>query len=265
MALSCSGRNEVLYTTPLELTLEVTAEPEKALPSPSSLLYAGSLGPAVKNQPLLQQRLDGALHVLRTELNALQKLELVYTSSPVCREGFFKSVDAITRRQLARGKVVFIGVGKSGHIAKKMTATFVSLGITSVFMHPTEALHGDLGIVGPNDCIIFVTFSGKTPELMLLLPHLPKSCAVIVLTSVMRPEACKIAASRPDMVLLPAPIPEPEEVSFGVSAPTTSITITNAVGDALAYVVSREMHSTVSTVFSKNHPGGAIGEAFQKH
>ncbi|KAH0436666.1 sis domain-containing protein [Colletotrichum camelliae] len=210
-----------------------------------------------------EDRLEGAIHVLRTEANALQALTQLYSSERVCRDGFFRSIEVLTRHRDHRGKVVFIGVGKSGWIAKKLTATFSSLGLPAVFLHPTEALHGDLGIIGDYDTLIMITFSGKTPELMLLLPHLNKNCPLILLTSPTRMETCEIAKARPDLILLPAPIPESEKETFGVSAPTTSTTMAIAVGDALAYVASKEMYSSVSNVFAKNHPGGAIGQAFK--
>ncbi|KAJ0132344.1 hypothetical protein CTA2_2706 [Colletotrichum tanaceti] len=76
-------------------------------------------------------------------------------------------------------------------------------------------------------------------------------------------DTCEIARHRPDLILLPAPIPVAEKETFGVSAPTTSTTMAIAVGDALAYVASKEMYPSVSAVFAKNHPGGAIGQAFK--
>ncbi|TEA11829.1 putative phosphosugar isomerase [Colletotrichum sidae] len=210
-----------------------------------------------------EDRLEGAIHVLRTEANALAALTQLYSSERVCRDGFHRAIDALTRHRDHRGKVVFIGVGKSGWIAKKLTATFSSLGLPAVFLHPTEALHGDLGVVGDHDTLVMITFSGRTPELMLLLPHLNRNCPLILLTSPVRMDACDIARARPDLILLPAPIPVPERESFGVSAPTTSTTMAIAVGDALAYVASREMYPSVPSVFAKNHPGGAIGQAFK--
>ncbi|KAM0282504.1 hypothetical protein ACHAQH_003018 [Verticillium albo-atrum] len=211
---------------------------------------------------LYDSRLDGALHVLRTEAHALQVLYTLYASSRICSDGFSRAVNAITRHRNHCGKVVFVGVGKSGWIAQKLTATFTSLGVPAVFLHPTEALHGDLGIVGEKDTIVMITFSGKTAELMLLMPHLPKACPLVVLTSATSVEGCKLSELRPNLILLPAPIPEAEAISFGVSAPTTSTMMAIAVGDALAYVASNEMYASVPAIFGGNHPGGAIGQAF---
>lgn len=235
---------------------------------------------AVADEKLaVEERLSNAVHVLSTETTALQNLTALYSNDRLAREGFNRAVEAITRRNHPKythhqhhshsrgatdGKIVVIGVGKSGHIAKKLVATFNSLAIQAVFLHPTEALHGDLGQIGPRDTFLLITFSGKTPELLTLLPHLDKSLPLILLTSHTRPETCELIKHRPDTILLPAPIHEPETKSFGVSAPTTSTTVALTVGDALAIVASRELHPSVASVFAKNHPGGAIGAALRK-
>ncbi|KAI1462568.1 SIS domain-containing protein [Annulohypoxylon moriforme] len=214
---------------------------------------------------LTKERLSGAVHVLNTEATALRSLTHLYKTDATATQGFDAAVGAITRHGGERGsKLVICGVGKSGHIAKKLVATFNSLGVHATFLHPTEALHGDLGKIGKHDTVLFITFSGKTAELLALLPHLDNALSVVVLTSHTRPEACEIIRRRPDAILLPAPIHEPETVSFGVSAPTTSTTVALALGDALAVVASRELHVVVPAVFERNHPGGAIGQAARK-
>ncbi|KAK3500304.1 uncharacterized protein B0T23DRAFT_331305, partial [Neurospora hispaniola] len=222
---------------------------------------------ACEEQLAVESRLSGAVHLLNTASTALSCITDLYLSDRIARDGFHRAVDAIVRRQGdhgRNGKLVIIGVGKSGHIAKKLVATFNSLAIQAVFLHPTEALHGDLGQINSrNDTLMLITFSGKTPELLLLLPHLDQSLPLILLTSHTRPETCEIVRQRPDTILLPAPIHEPETKSFGVSAPTTSTTVALSVGDALAMVASHELHPSVSKVFAKNHPGGAIGAALR--
>lgn len=212
--------------------------------------------------PSFDQRLSNAVHVLGTEATALSCLTRLYETDPVAREGFNSAVEAITRFEGDKGKLVICGVGKSGHIAKKLVATMNSLKIHATYLHPTEALHGDLGKVGEYDTILLITFSGKTPELLTLIPHFDPSLPLIVLTSHTHPSTCEIVKQRPDTILLPAPIHKSETDSFGVSAPTTSTTMALALGDALAVVISAELHPSVAAVFSKNHPGGAIGEAF---
>ena len=208
------------------------------------------------------ERLSNAVHVLGTEATALSCLTRLYETDPIARGGFNSAVEAITKHG-EKGKLVVCGVGKSGHIAKKLVATMNSLKIHATYLHPTEALHGDLGKVGKYDTILLITFSGKTPELLQLIPHFDPSLPLIVLTSHTHPSTCEIARQRPDTILLPAPIHKSETDSFGFSAPTTSTTMAIALGDALAVVISGELHSSVAAVFSKNHPGGAIGQAFK--
>jgi len=219
-------------------------------------------------RPALEDRLTSAVHVLNTEAEALNCLAKLYSTDRTARDGFSRAVEAITRRQGEEGnngKVVVVGVGKSGHIAKKLVATFNSLAIQAVFLHPTEALHGDLGqIDNRRDTVMLITFSGKTPELLLLLPHLSKTLPLVLITSHTRTHTCEIVRQRPDTILLPAPVHELETVSFGVAAPTTSTTVALAVGDALAMVASQELHPSVANVFAKNHPGGAIGAALRR-
>ena len=95
-----------------------------------------------------------ALHVIRTERDALTQLENLYKSDAIAQEGFATSVNAITTSICSGGKVVVIGVGKSGKIGQKVVATMNSFGIRSAFLHPTEALHGDLGMIGEASILV---------------------------------------------------------------------------------------------------------------
>ncbi|ROV94537.1 hypothetical protein VMCG_08192 [Cytospora schulzeri] len=220
-------------------------------------------------------RLANAVHVLNTEATSLAFLTHLYSTDPAARTAFNAAVDIIVSRQrttTSRGKLVIIGVGKSGHIARKLVATFNSLSIHASFMHPTEALHGDLGHIGPDDTLMLITFSGKTPELNLLMPHLDPRLPLVVLTGQQDPEAPVVTERRRQArggqtVLLPAPVHESETASFGVSAPTTSTTMALAVGDALALTCARELNPPavggMAATFGRNHPGGAIGATYQ--
>ncbi|PKS05803.1 hypothetical protein jhhlp_007632 [Lomentospora prolificans] len=219
---------------------------------------------AAEHHASLEKRLHGALHVLNTEATALRYITRLYETDPVARDGFCRTVEAVTRHNGERGKLIITGVGKSGLIAKKLVATFNSLAIPTTFLHPTEALHGDLGMIGRYDTLMFITFSGKTQELLSLLPHIDGSFPVILLTSHTRPDGCDFIRLRPDTILLPAPVHESETTSFGVPAPTTSTTVALAVGDAVAITSAKEIHSCVSRVFAKHHPGGAIGAAYRR-
>ncbi|EXJ95441.1 hypothetical protein A1O1_00562 [Capronia coronata CBS 617.96] len=212
-----------------------------------------------------------ALHVLATERLALSHLEHLYTTSQHIQDSLLRAIAHIIHSESRHGKTIFTGVGKSGHIAKKLVATFVSLGIHAQFLHPIEALHGDLGVIRPNDTIVMITFSGKTPELLSLLPHLNPAVPLVAMTAHLNPSTCPVL-SHPTRsgsfdVLLPTVIPESEIASFGVSAPTTSTTITLALGDSLALAVAEELHSSsglqTPAIFAANHPGGAIGAAMK--
>ncbi|OAA33819.1 sugar isomerase, KpsF/GutQ [Moelleriella libera RCEF 2490] len=228
---------------------------------PSASSSSSSLSSCSSSSSPSESRLRHGLHVLNTEAAALANLTRLYETDPIARDGFDKAVEILKRQGLAGGKLVVVGVGKSGHIGKKLVATMQSLDIRAVFLHPTEALHGDLGVIDTNDTLMFITYSGKTQELMLLLPHLNESLPTILLTSHIRHETCELIRRRPNTVLLPAPIPESETTSFGVPAPSTSTTVALALGDALAITAANEMHHNVAAAFARNHPGGAIGAA----
>ncbi|KAL4929077.1 ubiE/COQ5 methyltransferase family-domain-containing protein [Aspergillus undulatus] len=207
------------------------------------------------------------IHVISTERAALAHLERLYQTDQLAQEHLSRAVDQIARTVRHGGKLVLCGVGKSGKISQKLEATMNSLGIYSTFLHPTEALHGDLGMVRPNDTLLLISFSGRTPELLLLLPHIPPTVRVIALTSHTHPSTCPLLSFQPsDMgILLPAPIHEDEETSMGVCAPTSSTTVALALGDALAIATARKLHITPgrgpAEVFKSHHPGGAIGAA----
>ena len=119
-----------------------------------------------------------------------------------------------------------------------------------------------------NDTILLISFSGRSPKLLSLLPHIPATVPIIALTSHIHPSACPLLALHGPSgmgILLPAPIHEDEDASFGVSAPTSSTTVALSLGDALAIATARKLHTTPgkgpAEVFRGFHPGGAIGAA----
>ncbi|KAJ4992390.1 hypothetical protein SVAN01_02099 [Stagonosporopsis vannaccii] len=204
--------------------------------------------------------LSRAVNVLSTAATALSQVSILYETDPVAREGLLQAVELVTSINKAGGKLIICGVGKSGLVGQKMVATMKSLGIGCSFMHAAEAIHGDLGDIRKNDAIMFISYSGKTGELIALLDHIPSHTPIIAVTSHTHASKCPLLNERPDAILLPAPIHELEEVSFGVCAPTTSTTVTIAVGDMLALTAAEAMHEEeTKSVFKKNHPGGAIG------
>lgn len=119
-----------------------------------------------------------------------------------------------------------------------------------------------------NDIVLFITFSGKTSELMLVLPHLPSTVTIIAITAHRDPATCPLLSSAGSRttILLPAPVHEHEEISFGIPAPMTSTTVALAIGDALALATARKLHAQPgrgpAEVFREFHPGGAIGASF---
>lgn len=206
--------------------------------------------------------LSRALHVLATEAAALAHATRLYSTSPSARAALVSAVSIVERAHLSGGKVVVCGVGKSGLVGRKTVATMKSLGLGASFLHAAEAVHGDLGDVRPGDAVLFISFSGRTAELLNVLLHLPADTPVVALTAYPDAETCPLLAGRRggNAVLLPAPIHESEEASFGVSAPTTSTTVAMAVGDMLALTAAERIHEEdKGRVFKRNHPGGAIG------
>ncbi|PIF23545.1 arabinose-5-phosphate isomerase KdsD [Candidatus Pantoea floridensis] len=157
-----------------------------------------------------------------------------------------------------RGKVVVMGMGKSGHIGKKMAATFASTGTPSFFVHPGEASHGDLGMVSTNDVVIAISNSGESGEILALIPVLKRQkVQLICITG--RPES---AMSRAADVHLCVNVPQ-EACPLGL-APTTSTTATLVMGDALA-VALLEARGFTQEDFALSHPGGALGRKLLLH
>ncbi|TGZ81474.1 SIS domain-containing protein, partial [Ascodesmis nigricans] len=222
-------------------------------------------GESVETDSQAHKILETATHVLATEANALLHLSRLYATDALARDGFLRAVEAIAESQEKDGKTIVIGVGKSGKIGDKLVASMNSLGLLTTFLNPTDALHGDLGIIRKNDVLLLITYSGKTPELLQLLPHLPAHLPLIALTAHTSYQTSPLTRGRSSAILLPAPIPESEVASFGVAAPTTSTTVAMAIGDALSLSVAERIHSGECKgpreVFKKNHPGGAIGVA----
>jgi arabinose-5-phosphate isomerase len=153
-----------------------------------------------------------------------------------------------------RGKVVAVGVGKSGHIAQKVAATLTSTGTPAVFLHPSDALHGGMGIVNVGeDVVLAFSNSGETPELLELLPYLQhRRARVVAIVGNMG----STLARRAD-VALDASV-EQEACPLNL-APTTSTTVALAVGDALAMTLMGVKRLTPED-FALNHPGGRLGK-----
>jgi arabinose-5-phosphate isomerase len=151
-----------------------------------------------------------------------------------------------------KGKLIVSGLGKSGHVARKIAATFASTGTTAVFLHLAEAIHGDLGMAAAGDVAILISQSGETTELEAVVDHFHH--ARIPIIGITGHPGTMLAEAGTVTLLLPHwPEVGPESV-----APTTSTTMTLALGDALAMTVMRQKGFT-RTDFGRLHPGGSLG------
>jgi arabinose-5-phosphate isomerase len=150
------------------------------------------------------------------------------------------------------GKLIVSGLGKSGHIGRKIAATFASTGTTATFLHLAEAIHGDLGIAASGDVALLISQSGQTAELEPVIDHFAAvGIPIVAITG--NPGSMLAEAAEAALVL-----PHWHEVGPEAVAPTTSTTMTLALGDALAMTVMRQKGFT-RTDFGRLHPGGALG------
>jgi len=163
---------------------------------------------------------------------------------------FLKAVRLLAR---CRGRVVVIGVGKSGLIGRKITATLASTGTPATFVHPSEGMHGDLGMITPHDVVVALSFSGETEELKRLLPSI-RSMKVPLIAMTGRAHS---RLARGATVLLSIKIGR-EACPYNLT-PTTSTTAMLALGDALALVVM-ESRGFKAEDFARLHPGGTLGK-----
>ncbi len=164
-------------------------------------------------------------------------------------EGFTRAIELILG---STGKLIVGGLGKSGHVARKIAATFASTGTTATFMHLAEAIHGDLGIAAKGDVAILISLSGKTAELEPVIDHF-EAVEIPIIAITGNPHSPLAEAAAAPLVLPHWPEVGPEAV-----APTTSTTMSLALGDALAMTVMRQKGFT-RTDFGRLHPGGTLG------
>jgi arabinose-5-phosphate isomerase len=162
---------------------------------------------------------------------------------------FNRAIDLILN---ATGKLIVGGLGKSGHVARKIAATFASTGTTATFLHLAEAIHGDLGIAAKGDVAILISLSGATAELEPVIDHFEAvEIPIIGITGNPRSQLGEAASA-------PLILPHWPEVGPEAVAPTTSTTMSLALGDALAMTVMRQKGIT-RTDFGRLHPGGTLG------
>ena len=197
-------------------------------------------GVTMKRDPL-----DLAREVIRTEAQALAALE------GRLGPAFTLAVETIAG---CRGKLVVSGVGKSGLIGQKIAATLTSTGTPAVFLHPADALHGDAGLFARGDVALFLSKSGATSELLALLPYLDR-LGIPLVSIVVQPGSPLVQRSVAAVVLGPVTEACPMDLT-----PTTSVTLTQVVGDCLA-IALMELRGFKPEDFRFLHPGGVIGRA----
>lgn len=190
-----------------------------------------------------------ACSVVDTEIEALEALKARID------DRFLRAAHSILD---CRGRVVVLGMGKSGHIGSKIAATLASTGTPAFFVHPGEASHGDIGMVTAEDVVILISNSGETAELITLLPQLKRlGVPVICLTGNMQSTLAEAATE-----VLDVSVPR-EACPLGL-APTASTTATLAMGDALAVALT-DRRGFSAEDFARSHPGGSLGRRLLLH
>jgi len=193
---------------------------------------------------MLSPHLEFACQVLKAEAQAISRI--------VLDDSFDHAVDLIVQTGKGSGTVVVSGLGKSGLIGRKLSATFASTGMPSHFLHPTEAMHGDLGRVRREDVVILLSFGGQTEEVVSLACLLKQDeVPVIAIVGNKGGDLARLAS----VVLSIGDVTEACPLNL---APTASTTAMLALGDALALAVSRQRNFSIDD-FRKRHPGGGLG------
>lgn len=196
----------------------------------------------------IEKDLEEAKRVLSNESNAIKQLAKSLGKN---------YVDAIDKLDNVKGRVIFTGIGKSGHVARKMASTFSSTGVPSYFVHPSEASHGDLGIIDNSDAVVVISNSGETPEISDLVEYIKRhKIPLITITS----NLDSLIAEQSDIALL---LPKVKEACPMGLAPTTTTTMTMALGDAMAINLMTRRNFSAND-FKLRHPGGKLGKQLLK-
>ncbi|MDO5686615.1 MAG: KpsF/GutQ family sugar-phosphate isomerase [Neisseria sp.] len=186
-----------------------------------------------------------AQDVLRTEAQALHDL-----ADSLDKAAFERAIAAMLA---CKGRVVVTGMGKSGHVAKKIAATLASTGTPAFFVHPAEAAHGDLGMILPDDVVLALSHSGESDEVLAILPALKRKGTVLIAISGRKQSTL---AQQADIDLHTAVTLEACPLGL---APTTSTTVVMALGDALAVALLKARDFTPDD-FALSHPAGSLGK-----
>ncbi|MCI9098924.1 MAG: KpsF/GutQ family sugar-phosphate isomerase [Lachnospiraceae bacterium] len=189
-------------------------------------------------------KLAEARRVFDIEIEALEK------TRDALDDTFVQILDMVAA---CRGKVILTGMGKPGHIAKKLAATFASLGTSAFFLHPAEALHGDLGMISERDIVIAISYSGESEEITHILPNIKMIGAKIIAISGNKDSTL---VKNSDIAQI---LPKFSEACYLGLAPTSSTTAVLVYGDALA-VAASSVYGFKDTDFGMYHPAGSLGK-----
>lgn len=195
------------------------------------------------NETPEQQIIEVGRHTIHAEALALKHME------ESLGEEFVRAVETIFA---CRGKLIVTGMGKSGHIARKIAATLASTGTPSFFLHPAEAFHGDLGMISPDDVVLALSYSGETDEILKIVPFVHDNGNRLIS---MTGNASSTLARNSDVHL---DIMVRKEACILHLAPTSSTTAQLAMGDALAATLMH-MRGFTAMDFARLHPGGSLG------
>nr|WP_298005123.1 KpsF/GutQ family sugar-phosphate isomerase [uncultured Flavobacterium sp.] len=195
--------------------------------------------------------MDNNFNILNTAKKTLEaESNAIINAIALLTEDFENAVKAIFN---TNGRLIVTGIGKSAHIGQKIVATLNSTGTPSVFMHAAEAVHGDLGMITKNDCILCISKSGNSPEIKVLVPLLKREGNILI---GMTGNESSFLGKNSDFILNAFVEKEADPNNL---APTTSTTVQLALGDALA-VALIELRKFTANDFAKFHPGGSLGK-----
>jgi arabinose-5-phosphate isomerase len=202
-----------------------------------------------------QRAIALALDTLEIEAAALQGLRTRLTIEAFAAQAFTQAMDIILE---TRGRVVVMGMGKSGHVGRKIAATLASTGTAAMFVHPAEASHGDLGMVKAIDTVLAISNSGESDELSAILPYIKRmGVSLIAMTG----GAESTLAQHATVVLDSSVAKEACPLNL---APTASTTAQMALGDALAMALL-DARGFAAEDFARSHPGGSLGRKLLMH
>ena len=202
---------------------------------------------AYRTDPLLPAAVQSALRTLQTEQNGLAALANALSSHQA--KAFANAISLMVK---VKGRIIVTGMGKSGHVGRKIAATLASTGTPAYYVHPAEASHGDLGMIRADDAILALSWSGETVELADIISYSRRFGVGLVAITANAESTLSLEA---DVTLV---LPKAEEACPNGLAPTTSTTMQIALGDALAVALLEERGFTALD-FRMFHPGGKLG------